>query len=121
MLLVSFALLLALQDPSPVAAARKTLETAAAARGADSVEAADAASQLGNRLVDAGDFAGAIAAFDRALRIRVERLGEDDPKTRVALSNLANGYMANSEAGLAVPLLERAIASFARTGVEDRA
>jgi len=104
MLLASLALLLVLQDPAAVAAARTELAAAEASRGVDSVEAADAASQLGNRLVDAGDFPAAIAAFDRALRIRVERLGEDDPKTRVALSNLANGHMANSEAGLAVPL-----------------
>lgn len=105
----ALALLAVLQDPAPVTAARGALAEAEASDGVDSLPVADAASHLGNRLVDAGHFTEAIAAFDRALRIRVDRLGEGHAKTRIALSNLANAHMANCEAALALPLLDRAI------------
>ena len=108
------------QDPPPVAAARSAMLAAEQQSGAQSLEVSDAATGLGNRLVDAGRFVEGAEVFERSLAIRIALLGEDHAKTRVALSNVANARMANCEAEIAIPLLERAIASAERTGTEDR-
>ncbi len=120
MLFAALVLSFVVQEPAPVTAARAALAAAEAKSGEQSLLASDAANGLGNRLIDAGQFEEGIAVFDRVLNIRIEVLGEDHAKTRVALSNLANGFMANCEAPRALPLFERAIASFEREGIEDR-
>lgn len=119
MLLAVLALWSVLQDPKAVAAAQAALAKAEAASGTDSVEVSDAATILGNRLVDAGDYDAGIDAFERALRIRFDIFGDDHLKTRVALSNLANAWLGKCEPSRAMPLLDRALASFERTRVED--
>lgn len=119
MLLAVLALWSLLQDPKAVAAAQAALAKAEAASGTDSVEVSDAATILGNRLVDAGDYDAGIGVFERALRIRFEIFGDDHLKTRVALSNLANAWLAKCEPSPALPLLDRALASFERNRVED--
>jgi tetratricopeptide (TPR) repeat protein len=72
--------------------------------------AADLAHALAEHLRQTGDYQGAVAYHERALRIRQVVLGDDDPATARSLTQLGNSMLFYGDVGRARPYFEQALA-----------
>lgn len=89
--------------------AKQVLVEAEEAFGADDLATAEPMKQLALLLYDAGRYTEAESLFRKALQIRESQLPADSPGVLDAVETLALFYHDTGEAGLAAPLLERAI------------
>jgi CHAT domain-containing protein/tetratricopeptide (TPR) repeat protein len=90
--------------------AKEALAETEADLGANDVEVAKAANNLGWLLQAQGDYTAARPQFERALKINESVLGADNPEVATCLNNLASLMSFQGDYAAAKPLYERALA-----------
>jgi serine/threonine-protein kinase len=79
-------------------------------QGDDSLELARTLDELGNTLVQAGNYSAAIASLEEALRIQKRRLGEEHPETATTSSHLSYALGVKGDARRSLALREQVLA-----------
>src|SRR5262249_19706013 len=92
-----------------VAKARTALHDTAMKFGADAPQTLEAADQLAAALEMEGDYAGAAALYDRAVKRRLKLLGPRDTRTTASIARLAAAYLAAGSYEKAEPLFYRVL------------